>query len=314
MPHDPQPREVEKRAVRARLRWARQWEIELPRRCPECASLRIAPIAFGLPGPELGEAAQRGELILGGCCCFGDERDPKWGCLDCGCRSYITGDQLIEFACERAGAALEQFAIELGPDRIGELKHLQPEFRKALREKVGDWVIDHEETLKPFPPGWRSLLGGADIIVQVASPVPHRYLCELKWCGDIKTLGWTLQDIYKMVAATQIEGVRGCYVVAGAPEGFWESEEHCAPLFTTGTWRSLDLFQRFQEDWKALLGETTARLDFVPASIETRIVADIPVMMESKRWCLRAIAVSPAELLLFDGDWPIGIGAVQAGE
>ena len=112
-----------------------------------------------------------------------------------------------------------------------------------------------------------------------------------------------------MVAATQFEGVRGCYVVVGAPEHFWKEVAHCAPLFTNGTWRSLDLFQRFREDWKALLGETTARLDFVPASIETRVVADIPLMMKSKPWRLRAIAVSPAERLLFDGDWPAGIGA-----
>lgn len=79
-------REDEKRAERARLRWASEFEIELPPRCPKCGSSRIAAIAFGLPGPELGEAAQLGELLLGGCLCYGDDRDPRWGCLDCGCR------------------------------------------------------------------------------------------------------------------------------------------------------------------------------------------------------------------------------------
>jgi hypothetical protein len=84
-----------------------------------------------------------------------------------------------------------------------------------------------------------------DTIIHDETGVSERFLCELKWCHDLGTLGWTLWDIYKMVAARRLEGVWGCYVVAGAPESFWESEEHCAPLFTNGTWRSLDLFQRF---------------------------------------------------------------------
>lgn len=219
------------------------------------------------------------------------------------------GAQLIEFACERAAAALEQLAIDLGPDQIGERKQLQPAFREALCERVGDRVSQFEKSLKP--PGWRGRLGGIDIIVHDESGVSERYLCELKWCHSRAELGWTLWDIYKMVAATQLEGVRGCYVVAGAPEGFWESEEHCAPLFMSGTWRSLDLFRRFRVEWEALLRGGTARLDFVPVSIETRVVANIPLMMKSKRWRLRAIVVEPVgpERLLFDGDWPTGMGA-----
>jgi len=115
-----------------------------------------------------------------------------------------------------------------------------------------------------------------------------------------------------MVAARQLPEVRGCYVVAGAPEDFWQSEEHCAPLFTANTWCSLDLFQRFRKDWEALLSGGTGRLNFVPASIETRLVADVAVIMKSKRWCLKAIAVEPVEpeRLLFDGDWPVGMETV----
>ena len=84
MPPVNHSREVEKKAALARHWWANELEIELPLQCPTCASRRIAPIAYGLPGPELGEAAQRSELILGGCCRYGDDRDPGWGCLDCG--------------------------------------------------------------------------------------------------------------------------------------------------------------------------------------------------------------------------------------
>ena len=35
-------------------------------RCPECREL-VVPIAYGLPGPEMFEAAERGEIVLGGC-------------------------------------------------------------------------------------------------------------------------------------------------------------------------------------------------------------------------------------------------------
>ena len=35
-------------------------------RCPECQGL-LVPIEYALPGPEMFEAAERGEIVLGGC-------------------------------------------------------------------------------------------------------------------------------------------------------------------------------------------------------------------------------------------------------
>lgn len=46
-------------------------------RCPVCGAVG-RPIVFGLPGPDLFEAAERGEVLLGGCCVTGD--DPTHGC------------------------------------------------------------------------------------------------------------------------------------------------------------------------------------------------------------------------------------------
>ena len=37
-----------------------------PPRCPRCGRPGV-PIVYGLPGPELMEAAERGEVALGGC-------------------------------------------------------------------------------------------------------------------------------------------------------------------------------------------------------------------------------------------------------
>lgn len=51
--------------------------------CPKCKSARVVPVVFGMPAPELSAQAQRGEVALGGCMCWGDERDNKWACRDC---------------------------------------------------------------------------------------------------------------------------------------------------------------------------------------------------------------------------------------
>lgn len=34
--------------------------------CPDCGG-KVLPIAYGYPGPEMWEAEQRGEIVLGGC-------------------------------------------------------------------------------------------------------------------------------------------------------------------------------------------------------------------------------------------------------
>jgi hypothetical protein len=51
--------------------------------CPRCGSAGI-PIVYGLPSHELFEAADRGEVALGGCEVFDEQ--PRWRCggVDCG--------------------------------------------------------------------------------------------------------------------------------------------------------------------------------------------------------------------------------------
>jgi len=52
-------------------------------RCPACSrAIRPIPIVFGYPMPEVMEAAERGELILGGCLVDGNE--PTARCPECG--------------------------------------------------------------------------------------------------------------------------------------------------------------------------------------------------------------------------------------
>ena len=42
--------------------------IQPPKTCPACHQRTLVELVFGMPGPELFEAAEQGELVLGGCC------------------------------------------------------------------------------------------------------------------------------------------------------------------------------------------------------------------------------------------------------
>lgn len=54
--------------------------------CPICGG-NIVPIVYGMPIGELEEKADRGEVVLGGCCIAVDEHGrslmPEWACTDC---------------------------------------------------------------------------------------------------------------------------------------------------------------------------------------------------------------------------------------
>ena len=47
--------------------------------CPECGSGDVVPIEYGLPGPEMMQAAGRGEVHLGGCVVAPDSPDLRCG-------------------------------------------------------------------------------------------------------------------------------------------------------------------------------------------------------------------------------------------
>lgn len=61
------------------------WSLQVPEYrppCPECGAVTVVLIIYGFPPAEIGEAAQRGEVVLGGCLITGD--DPEWRCTVCG--------------------------------------------------------------------------------------------------------------------------------------------------------------------------------------------------------------------------------------
>lgn len=51
-----------------------------PCKCPHCGG-KVVRIIYGEPTPETFEKADRGELVIGGCCI--NEESPDWECTNC---------------------------------------------------------------------------------------------------------------------------------------------------------------------------------------------------------------------------------------
>ena len=55
-----------------------------PARCPACRSRAVVPLILGYPMSPAIEAAERGEVALGGCMVGYPGGDPEWACADWG--------------------------------------------------------------------------------------------------------------------------------------------------------------------------------------------------------------------------------------
>ena len=53
-----------------------------PRLCPLCRQNKVLEIMYGMPTYEMFQAAEKGEVVLGGCCI--EDSSPNWRCPTCG--------------------------------------------------------------------------------------------------------------------------------------------------------------------------------------------------------------------------------------
>lgn len=60
--------------------------------CPVCGS-RGVRIAYGMPGPEMMDAAQEGRIVLGGCVVSGF--DPEWACTGPDPHVWRSGEEAL---------------------------------------------------------------------------------------------------------------------------------------------------------------------------------------------------------------------------
>jgi len=60
------------------------------KKCPKCSSSKgVIRIVYGMPGSDTVEEAEKGKVMLGGCCVTDD--DPDWHCKEC---KHVWSDSL----------------------------------------------------------------------------------------------------------------------------------------------------------------------------------------------------------------------------
>ena len=217
-------------------------------------------------------------------------------------------DERVAHAARRTAQILQRDIEREGLSKVGEMSHLRPAFVASLTnagvadvQLAGKQLPVHSWT----PVGTAGKLGAFDVLVGTA---PHyRAFFELKWAYTTKELGWTLWDIYKLIAARLEYGVRA-YGIVGARTAHWEDDSvDCSALYCNGVWDSQELFRRYEGAWRDLLDGGTARPVRIPTTIETRVVATERLQTEPS-WELRALAIDVPgfDWLEFDGEWPNG--------
>jgi hypothetical protein len=130
------------------------------------------PIAYGFPGPEMFEAAERGEIVLGGCTV--DAGNPTRSC-QCGATTHGAVGNASD---------LVAFGIDDARSYIGEVRW---QFAKTMPQwpheyTVRDWRPDLEDTFEALARYTRSQ--GVVKPWPADSPTPryhHRYLAIDGW-------------------------------------------------------------------------------------------------------------------------------------
>lgn len=207
-------------------------------------------------------------------------------------------------------------ALSRNGETAGEVAHLQPETRAALRRLQRD-PVDHAEETLPLP-NWRPRPKGVDALVRWPEGFP-RFTLELK----LRKTDWMLWDAYKMIDALNVDGVEAAYLLVGASAKGWQAKyTHCAQgsktteLFEAGAreHQSDELFSANGHAWYDLLWGGRARPLRIPARIRTIRVENAEMHIDGKPGHLRCVRVEAAseDWLEFSpgwygGEWPVGV-------
>jgi hypothetical protein len=224
------------------------------------------------------------------------------------------GDELMERATREIATRLDQ--MSRGGVKLGEIKHLQPETRSALRRLQPDAVDVVEQTL-PIP-NWNPRPKGVDALVRSSSGEP-RFPIELK----LRETYWTLWDAYKMIDALNVNGVEAAYLLVGASEKDWSATYgHCSQksktteLFAYGVHEHVSdqLFLSNGHAWYDCLWGGSGRPMRVPAVIRTVRVGNERMQIDGIEGSLRCVRVEAAtqgwlefSQGWYSGDWPLGV-------
>ncbi len=214
--------------------------------------------------------------------------------------------------------ALARAAERVRPEP-GDKSFLEKRLAAAVAESLADGFFNPDAVVRDRKlancelPGWDPQPGTIDVAVVTPEREP-RIVFELK----IDDIEWTLWDIYKMVAASDLPTVEAAYVVVVGQPALWNGSRECVELFdldyghADGTvdsteWYARFLFSHYRKSWQDLLGGGRGRLTSVPDSIWINAVGSWPIP-HYPGYELRAVRVWPSsrgeDALDFAGDWP----------
>lgn len=136
--------------------------------------------------------------------------------------------------------------------------------------------------------GWRGV-GSCDLAV-LSDERDALTLLELKWGqGTLYNCAW---DAAKLAAALS-EGA-GCraYLVAGAPDADWKSEQPGAELFESSQWSTAAFFKRYAREFAFWRGEVKTRPEILPATFSTASLCSFDIEIDARHWQLRCASVA----------------------
>jgi hypothetical protein len=166
-------------------------------------------------------------------------------------------------------------------------RHFEPVFEEALQ---ADPLVRVLPGTKPKLTHWRKAYA-----IDTAALLPDgtKLVAELKWgVGKLYNCSWDLAKLGVVVA----EGVADhAYLIAGAPANEWGLGRG-AELFSEGEWTPQELLRRFSKHFAFWARDvpTTGPIG-LPAAIQTKTVAVVPVTGWKDDWTLRASRVQVSD-------------------
>jgi len=214
-------------------------------------------------------------------------------------------------------AALARAAEQVRPQE-GDKSFLEKRLAEAFATSLADGyfrpelVVRDKKLQGSHLPGWDPQPGTIDVAIITPATEP-RIVFEL----NVDDVEWTLWDIYKMVAATELPTVEAAYLVVAGPPKLWTSQRDCVELFDLDysateqvdsvDWYSRFLFSEYRRAWAELLEGGTGRIQRVPEAIVISALGRWP-LPGYPAYELRAIRVWPSHVkdgrLNFADEWP----------
>jgi hypothetical protein len=204
-------------------------------------------------------------------------------------------------------------AKSLRPDQregLGEMRHLQPGVRAALKLAFGESAVGKEWSPQGGFPDWSPTPRGVD--AAVLDPATENALIGIELKVD--KVDESLWDILKMASLRRVNRVEAAYVAVAAATTSWSGSSDCAALFTGDPdddkeWHTAYFFEQWPRAWKRLLAGGSGRPTRIPTRLYLPLVAVLPFMgfPGYELRILRVENTSYAPWLLFgESGWPDG--------